>query len=281
SASLDQLEFLTKDVFQSKVRTHSVLILQLFSEYDGIYYDYLNGKHNYKGQRPYYMVMIGKNEQINQMLENPKYQDLADFKSLKGFSNFALYNPAKAIELPYYSILTSTNKVGEFRPDRDKTNGQAIHGIVEADVRKRNQESNFDFATVLDLSPIYASNAYLTNASNYAVSADDNFSIASIEQMTPTSYKSADKRYVGSGTHMVTFHSDKLSVKEQLLSLSLKREKASWFEDAGVLDDRAFDEDASLHDKTFGLAYWVNGIQRAYQPVGAADYFTVEFSIKK
>ena len=72
SASLSKLKYATKDIFKSHTSDQSLLILQMESEYKGPYYPYNGGQVKYDGQRPYYILLFGKNSLMEQFLTNTK-----------------------------------------------------------------------------------------------------------------------------------------------------------------------------------------------------------------
>lgn len=276
---LSKMQYITKDIFKKYADDYSVLVLQLTSEYDGKYYPYSGGSVNYEGTRPYYMLFIGKNALINKMLNNKAFQEIQDFESLAGFENYHLFNGEKGSEV-YYSVLPTTEKEGSFRTDSDYSDRNYVHGLKDMEVSKRDDDDGVQFAVAVDLSGVLVEESYKTSPKNYNIEGSDDFQIDEIEALDE--YSKADKRYIGSATHLVTIQTDKINEKSQQLKIGLKKVLPSWISDASTEDDSKMGSDKKLKDKTFGLEYMMNGIDGGYNKTGSAPmYFEISVNLKK
>lgn len=278
SAALSRLKYATKDIFKRHTNNQSLLILQLESEYQGPYYPYSGGKINYNGKRPYYILVFGKNGVMEQFLTNPKYGELQDFSSLKGFKNYHLFTSANPSNL-HYSVLPTTAKAGSFKIDNAHANRKVVKGLRDVSVKSRD-ERGLQFTIAVDLSKIMAENSYKTNPANYTISAADDFEISSIERLAD--YSNSDKRYIGTATHLMTIHSEKIVANKQVLKIALKKTLPKWILKAATEDDQAMGKDETLQSKTFGFNYMMEGIEEAFHPKGSMPaYFSVSIHLKK
>ncbi len=280
---LDGLKYSTKTLFQGVSSDLDVLVWQLAGDYNGTYYDYLNGKHPYKGTRPYYMVFIAKRGHINAILFDNKYAALRNTESLRGYKNKAHFTLTNPNTQSFYSVLNATGKQGAFQKDNDASSANYIHGLANCDARARNG-SKFGMVVAADLSGIFADENYKTTAANYALQATDNFAIDKIVSLKKATadVQQNDKTYLGTATHLIYMSAAKLSVPKQTLNIQLKSQLPTWISESSTTDDRSLHASPDMTTKTFGLQHLLEGISEAYRPAGATTaYFTLPISIRK
>jgi hypothetical protein len=267
------LEFeksLTKGAFleKSKQFEFATIVLKMKSKFTGNYWNkdnvstYLNGT-----LRPYYFWIVGSNEHINEISQK------INIKSLKGFQNsYFLSNNTKEKQ-PYYTVLKETNKVGSFKQtDRGKRDVKSINDI-------QFDGGTLQFAIAIDLGNIPVDLTYLTNPQNYVV--PDGFNIRSIEKIDRNKLSQRDFVTVvkTTATHFITVSTmNKFTIQD--LKLELSNKIPAWVEQSNSLDDRNIKDEL---DKTFGLAYLVQGVSEAYttQKPEQTSYFKITVTIRK
>lgn len=277
-SSLSKLQYATKDVIKNQ-SNFSTLVLQLNSQYNGTYYNYKNGKTDYNDIRPYYMLIFGNSSAMDRLMYDKDYRDIQNFKGLKGFENLHYFSNNTNKEEPHFSILSSTNKAGSFRRNKDKADRTAIKGIMRVKEGKKGGEEKLQFSVAVDMGDTYIGNDFKTNPANFDVKAEDDFKIESIEKVSDVKVEDSDKKYLGSATHIMTLSIPKLSAKKQDITIGLKEKLSTWINDASTDDDTDINANKG---KTFGFKYLMNGINEAYNSTGETAYhFTVTCSLEK
>ncbi|MFR5271033.1 MAG: hypothetical protein ACLTGI_11470 [Hoylesella buccalis] len=72
----------------------------------------------YNGKRPYYIVIVGNNENIARLTQDENYEAFAQLSRLRGYENMYLFETDDVYE-PYYSLLLSHPQIrGRFQPER-------------------------------------------------------------------------------------------------------------------------------------------------------------------
>lgn len=277
-AGLSQVKYITKDIIQEYSSTHSVLVLQLKSDYNGTYYAFNNQKIRFDGERPYYMVFIGKTALMNKMLNEDTYAELKDFKSLEGFENSHLFNADQNNALRY-SVLPMTEKIGRFKTDRYYSDRDAVRGIKDVEADK--SEGTFQFSIAVDLSAILAENSYKTDTDNYTIESTDDFSISKISKIDDDLRKS-DRKFAEDATHLIVVNAEEVTERTQALKIGLKKTLPSWITSASIDNDsKMSDDDDEFEGKTFGLKYLMEGIDEGYNAKSDDPlYFELSINIK-
>ena len=247
----------------------------MISDYEGNYfpYDYDPKKknsislYNIQAKRPYYIWVIGKFERVSDFTKK------INFNSLKGFQNSIILSDLTKEKQPYYSVLKETNKVGSFKQtDRGNRDVKSINDI-------QFDGGTLQFAIAIDLGNIPVDLSYLSNPKNYVV--PDGFIVRSIKKIDRNKLSQRDFVTVEktTATHFITVSTtNKFTIQDLKLELSYKI--PAWVEQSNSLDDRNIKDEL---DKTFGLAYLVQGVSEAYatQNPEQTSYFKITITIKK
>ena len=238
--------------------THSdlaILVYQLYSNFDGTYYDYKNRPRKYKGERPYYIWVMGHTLNIAKLrtaIPNEKF-------SGSGVANvWCAYN--KQIDNLPYSITGKAVK-GDFR--RDSKN--AISRI-----KKENGE--FAFMVTADLSTLelMLGNEYLMDTDNYSRlinKQDSNEWYIGIERNTNAG--SPATHNITLGTKSTIAHSD--------FSVAIRCMTPKWAYEMTDLNDAQFVDGNDR--KTYGLKYMFDGIQQAFVSRSSGVYTVMDFKL--
>jgi hypothetical protein len=138
----------------------SAVVIQLQSNFDGLYYDKTDKPLSFKGKRPYYVWIFGSTQQISSIL-NKKVLD-----NIKGgYSNRLVLQSIKEISEPNYKILYSP-KIGSF--SAKQLNAKIIS---DASASKDNQNKGlFGFNVAVDFSNSLQDANYFLDTNNYILS---------------------------------------------------------------------------------------------------------------
>lgn len=258
-------------VFKAQVKQRSMLIVKLRGAFNGPYYAYNNSVKEYNGYRPYYVVVVGSHENIARLTKDKNYTTFAQFAELRGYEDMCLFNTDGAYK-PYYSLLLDNKDIrGRFQPERGQDSQITRIESVEQD---RNS-GDIKLALVVDLSKMLIDKDYLENPQNYTITSDDKVFIQAIRKVERADMTPAERKYIGSGTHIFVLHVDKVN-HEQKVSIKLMNRLPAWVE-ASSADD---DSNIGPHT-TFGLKYLLQGIYNSYRKNsdGEPYYFDLELNL--
>lgn len=266
-------------VFKAAVKDKSMLIVKMRGSYDGPYYSYnspSSGKR-YSGYRPYYIIMVGDNDNIARLSADTEYSAFAKLAELPGFENQYLFTTEEVYE-PYYTILLhSKESRGRFKPERGQTRRITDIEDVELDANS----GDFQLAVAVNLKGMFVDEGYLLNPQNYDVEANDNFVIKAIKPLDKSDLTQSEKKYASSATHVLVLSTNNLTTAQEV-SVKLKNQLPQWVANSSSDDDTNLAA-SSFSSTTFGLRYLLEGIYSSYQKEaeGKPYYFELELNIKK
>ena len=241
---LEQRTKIKKSFVQSLERSKgniSVVICQLTSSFDGKFYNKVDYPKYYKGNRPFYIWIIGSTSHIKQML------DKAALESLKGngadLDNVCtLVSSSKGFD---YRVLL-TPRLGSF--DLDRTAPKT----TICDIRKESkgqQKGMFMFSVGVNLNQLPLDKSYLTDIANYEISNKD-YTLSVKEQKT--------------GHYPYIFNLSSKIASRGKISITLKNRFPQWVEErTDLLGDDLVKDNAT--DKTYGLKYLIEGAYEAFK----------------
>jgi hypothetical protein len=284
-ALLGEQKALTRDVFLTASKNDQNLttnIYQYSSDFDGIYYDFNDDKHNWNQSRPYYIAIIGDQPSVSNFTD--KIGDR--FKTYSGYKNEYILTE-KEFDTQNYTVLLATMNKGKFKPLKHKILNNQVKGI-QTDGLGRN-ENNFQIAIAVDFNGIPVTDEYITTTSNYNVS-DNKFKLIKVGKLNgktlsfmngePVTIPSSDLIHLEAGfTHVLVFES--VAENFDSLEFSLKRTTPKWVEESTTTDDTDIETNKENKQTTFGLSYLVDGITEAYlQSTGKEDYIHISIPIE-
>lgn len=241
---LEQRTKIKKTFVQSLERLNgnlSVVICQLTSSFDGKFYNKADYPRYYKGNRPFYIWIIGSTSHIKQML------DKVSLESLKGngadLDNVCtLVSSSKGID---YSVLLAP-RLGSFSLDR------ANPKTTICDIRKENkgqQKGMFMFSVGANLNQLPLDKNYLADIVNYEISNKD-YALSVKEQK------------VGNFPYLFNL-SSKIASRGNII-ITLRNRFPQWVEEkTDLLGDDLVKDNAT--DKTYGLKYLIEGVYEAFK----------------
>ena len=225
----------------------SAVVIQLQSDFDGLYYDKTDKPLSFKGKRPYYVWIFGSTQQISSIL-NKKVLD-----NIKGgYSNRLVLQSIKGISEPNYKILYSP-KIGSF--SAKQLNAKIIS---DASASKNYQNKGlFGFNVAVDFSNSLQDSDYFLDTNNYILS-NRNYQLK-VEAITDKNDAS-----LSGFTHLLKLQTSEL--REEDLEIDVVGKLPSWVVNSASIDDSNFLSDNSEQQKTFGLQYLIEGVSDAFYP---------------
>jgi hypothetical protein len=241
----------------------SAVVIQLQSNFDGLYYDKTDQPLSFKGKRPYYVWIFGSTQQISTIL-NKKVLD-----NIKGgYSNRLVLQSIKGISEPSYKILYSP-KIGSF--SAKQLNAKIIS---DASTSKDNQTKGlFGFNVAVDLSNSLQDANYFLDTSNYILS-NTKYQLK-VETITDKNDAS-----LSGFTHLLKLQTSEL--REEVLKIEIVGKTPSWVFNSTSIDDSNILNDKNEQQKTFGLQYLIEGISDAFYPKSNSNAInSISITIKK
>lgn len=238
-------------------RNYSTLVLQVFSDFNGPFFDFRNPmsparQHIQNRDRPYYIWIFGKPEQINWFNEHlPNIPEIQ--RDLRNSHHFALWE-SDALS----NRVLITPRIGSFKLDLQNPQSR----INNARAASTGTLSGvFEFAVGVDFSSFPMGEEYYTNPDNYDLTPG--YSI-SIEENTRPDF-----------THTLRLRTNTL--RTETVEIKLKNQVPAWVEDYNLYDDSNINSPDQI-EKTFGIKYIFKGIHEGY--LTHADYNEHFFNIQ-
>ena len=233
----------------------AVLVYQLYSNFNGTYYDYKNRPRRYNGERPYYIWVMGHTANIAKLrayIPNEKF-------SGGGVANMwcALNHTVDNLS---YSIVSKAVK-GDFRRD-------SKHGISR--IKKDNGEFAFQILAELGALELMLGNDYLMDTDNYARlinKYDTDEWYINVERNTNASSPATHNIFLGTTKNTLT----------GTLSVAIRCKSPKWAYELTDDDDSVFTDENNR--KTYGLKYMIDGVQQAFEAKSSGDYAVMDFKL--
>ncbi len=211
----------------------ALLIYQLSSRFNGIYYNREDYKTTINTQRPYYMWVVGDIKHLNNL--RSKVPD----SKFKGGGVQNLFSITSGNQKVDYAV-----KMGSGNFSLDKKSPK--NTIVNLRKDTKGKQNKVRFSVNANLSGFLLDDAYLLDDSNYEMN-NNNYTL---------NIKKAPSNNHGY-THLFDLSSD--NVHKGKLSIKLKSHIPQWVEDIN-------DDDGSEHveGKTYGIKHQVHGVYEAF-----------------
>jgi len=216
-----------------KSQNLAFIVYRLLSDFRGEYYDCQNNFTRIDNQRPYFIWIIGKRENIaafkqkipTTKIEGQLQNSYTLFKSENNVTYAVQLNPT----------------IGNF----ERINPTTINRT-----RRDNDSGKFMFSVGVDFSSLLVDETYLTNPQNYKLS-NPNYRIEII------------KKQMGNHTHLIRVTTTANIISPTKLTIHLKNRIPNWVDEFS--DETCANINSNgMMPKTFGLKQIVNGIYAAY-----------------
>lgn len=274
---LAEAEGMTNAVFKGRVKDMSMLIVKMHSSYNGLYYSYnAPAGKQYDGQRPYYIIVVGSKDNMARLTNDNNYSTFSAFSQMRGYENEYLFETS-GIYHPYYSLLLSHPSIrGRFQPERGQD--KQVTSIVGVETEP--DGGNIRLALAVDLGKMFIDNEYLTDPRNYQIESNDDIAIKQISKIDSKQITPAERKYVGSATHIFVLETKKVS-NEQAVKIRLLNNLPAWVAQSST-DDDTDTSAANFARTTFGLSHLLQGIYNSYKKNAqqAPYYFEMQLKFK-
>lgn len=265
--TLDAASSLLTTVFNPYASTHSMLVIKLKSDFDGTYYSWNNAKQKYRGERPYYLCLIGTNDAMQRLYNDPAYQTIRRFDQLPGYDDSWFFGRLLKAVTPFYTILVNDPaRKGRFkRSDEEiRSHTKAVHALD--DVQPDVTDKSLTIPVAVDLSALRLPASLLTDKNQYVVEGRDNFRVSAVQPYAGTN----------GTTHKLLLTTDKPARGDRTAQIRLRRQfPPRWIANTSTANDIPVDANS-----TFGLQNLLQGVERAYNPNNQTEYFTLTLNLQ-
>jgi len=255
----------------------SMMVLRLRCDYHGAYYPYDSPKEGFKynGKRPYYMVFMGNDRDMDRLLSGAEYASMRDFRSLPGYEGF-YYMGRNIVQPGYYGIMPRDKAdcgLYSIAPgDDDSTDAHRIMDV------QPDKNGKYTFSIAADLSSVPADYRYVKDAAHWQTSHPDMLQVLAVDSITDPMRNVRNKRFLSRATHLIRMQADsRLNGKIEIRLLNLM---PHWVAEGSTADDR----NAQLprfSSTTFGLQEMMKGLyQGFYGTAKAPDYVVYRLKIE-
>jgi hypothetical protein len=217
--------------------------------------------------RPYYILLFGSFDAINNALNKIDASTLPDFK------NMARFFITDRIEVSY-TVLTEGNEIhGKLIPEK-KFSKEEVHEIkaeryeVPGWFSSTPEDQRYlQFGIAVNYNGLELPESYLTDIKNYKVNSDLAYAVTLINKKSRTIY---GRNY----THIIVLKGTSKIYGN--LSLVLENNLPGWITDTGIDNDCEIEENET---QTYAFNELINGISEAYKAINKSDFYT-KFNIK-
>lgn len=244
----------------------ALAVVQLESQFDGFYYDRNNTASPISRKRPYYVWLIGSQDQIQEILRSGILRGL---KNRSGYKNLALYKKGEKGLAPAHGIQHAMWKEGMF--DRDVSKG-----ITGAEWDRATK--HFGFSVAVDMSSTWEQDDYLVDTMNYRVD-NPRYQLRTIKPMQDDAAPGHDASF----THVFelrTVGTEPLS-PDDAVQVELLPRMPKWVLTHTSVDDTRIISDPFELGKTFGFKYLMDGVFGAFHPDPEKSLVAITVPIKK
>lgn len=257
-----------RGVAASVFRNHngkSVIVNQLMGDYDGKYYPYNGQPFDYRGKRPFYLIVIADASTIDQIAADPAYAALVHPASAVNSYRFNQSETPVAFKV----IPDWKGNAGRFRVSHDDP-----HMLTGCTPDRTTGKLCFSLAA--NLGVLQKDAAFFANASNFSVRSLNGFDIAvrPIEQADISANNSA---YLDGMTHIITL-TGKMDSPQDDVIISIRNDFPQWITLATASDDTN-PSVPGFASTTFGLEDFMRGIYAAFAK-GQDSYTKIELKLK-
>ena len=270
--------------FQNAKKDESlaVNILHFESDFHGKYYDIEDKVHLGVDNRPYYVFIIGTEDNVKEYSQ----QVVPQLEKYNLKNNYNL-SPSE-VEIDDYSALPFTLNKGQFEVRTDPSGGGKAKAVTVKN--SLNEGDRVQLALAVDLSDVPVSSEYLMDIENYQLN-DEKIEIKNIGLVKNKKIRFEDgaEKFIKSndlpkiGNTSVVFLISFPNTYKGSLELSLKKEIPDWVNEISIpdgQDDRDIETNILKQSQTFGFNYIVQGIydaQRLKNPEN--KYFRIALDI--
>lgn len=256
----------------------NIKIYRFLSDFKGNYYDKNNTTITGITKRPYFMFVIGNNQNINNFSKNiePNLTDNSSF-------THAVSLDANTYNIDNYSVLLNTLNQGYLKAKK----GINTSKVKALELISQDRNSNgIQVAVAVDFSKIPVNENYLLNKDNYKVNSQ-NISLAKIGKIEERkvlidnqelNIKPIDISKTKNCTHLLVFSSTNPTLND--INFSLEKKLPVWIDKLSINNDIDIKSNKDKQLKTLGFNYIANGISKANNEIkNNNQYLTINIPV--
>jgi len=258
---------------ENKIET---VVIKLSSNYKGTYYtesECENVKINQ--ERPYYILLFGSKNTIDDALEN-----LIQIDRLPGYKNYARFFITEDINVDYTILSQGEEKKGSFR--RVGRGQGLITEIEDAERSDRGNNRYLQFGIGVDFKNLSVPESYLMDETNYEIDGSTGYSIQEIILVSDLNNSSRTYNYINSisekinPTHIIVVRAETKATGK--LEIELENILPKWIKNTGIENDCDVLDNTT---QTFAFDNLISGISNAYENINDSDeYLELKLNIK-
>ena len=242
----------------------SVVVQQFMGDYSGKYYPYNGVPFEYRGKRPYYLVIIADSEVMDQLASDKRYQGVLDAPGVRGSYRF---NQATA-DVECRALPEWGANAGRFRVKHSD-------GIVLTKCDGDRETGKLCFSLAANLGGLLLGDALLTDETNYDVRSIDGYTL-SVQPIDRSMLTANNREYLEGMTHILTLTGDLKSPRDEV-SIVLRNELPTWVRQSSCNDDTS--AGGSFATTTLGLDQLLGGMFDAMK--GSSALFEVTIKLQR
>ncbi len=258
-----------RSVAASLFRNHngkSVVVSQLMGDYDGKYYPYNGNPVDYRGKRPFYLIVIADAKTIDQMAANPAFATVVHPSAAV---NTYRFNQSEA-PVAFKVIPDWKENAGRFRVSHDDPS--TLTGCTPD-----RTTGKLCFSVAANLGVLQKDAAFLADATNFAVRSLNGFEI-SVRPIVQADVTANNKAYLDGMTHIITF-TGKFDTPQDNVTVSVPNYFPRWISASTAADDTN-PAASGFATTTFGLESFMKGVDNAFTHGQDRNYTKIELKLK-
>ncbi len=260
---LNEENSLATSIFR-QYKGKSVLVHQLMGDYNGKYYPYTNRPVEFRGMRPFYLLVIADTPVMDRMAAQGEYTELLHPAAVRNSYRFNQSETA----VDYCVVPDWKDNAGRFRVDHKdpsrllKCQGDKNTGVLCMTIAAR-------------LDGLQKDEAFLANAQNYKLQSVSGFELK-VTPITADMITGNNKAYLDGKTHLLTLTGKMNGPRDQVV-ISLPNEMPAWIAQSTTRDDTN-PAAAGFSTTTLGLREFLDGIASAFGAGG--NYTTITLHLE-
>lgn len=242
----------------------SVVVQQFMGDYNGKYYPYNNVPFQYRGKRPFYLMIIGDTRDIDALASDSQTRSIVD---PRGAVNSYRFNQGQS-DVECCVVQGLGDQVGRFR---------VSHGnqLELTNCQGDRETGIMCFTLAANLGGLLKDDATLCDAANYDVRSLNGFKLT-VQPIEPSMVTGNNKTYLEGKTHLLTL-TGPISNPRDEVRITLRNDRPAWFAQSSCSDDT----NAGIRNfasTTLGLDQLLGGIFDAFN---SGNYFTIDVMVKR
>lgn len=281
---LDLVEIKLENAFKNALQENEIetVVLKMTSNFRGQYYSEScpkKGGVKVNQVRPYYILLFGNKQVINEALEK-----IVIIDDLKGFNKQARFFITKDLKVDYTVLTKGEEKKGNFMP---KDHNPIIKEIKKAKKFSKNgvllKDTYLQFGIAVDYSKLSIPDSYLNDKLNYSIEDNSGYDVIEIKDVKNLDKKSESYKRIEelnekgklNYSHIIVVQGKTNLYSDLKMDLNINFPK--WIAETGTDNDCEIKDNIST---TFAFDRLMNGISNAYKKVNNKDeYLKIKIKI--